>query len=265
MGDYGADLADEAANFLVDEDRPGVALASLPASLIVSGLMDQLSSASAYSQQDYLSPVLSAAALLRARHEEDGGTVSEVAAAVRDILSAVAAAVASDWGADLEQLGLDPQSPDYEQDVAELYRFFVLGRLDGARRMLYGLIRQDRRRFADLYRKTVEKRNQTTSEARKVFATFDDVVVWSSIPQILSSFAASDDWSFPLAEVLDRVGGPDAASPGFLAAASALWTSESFAARYAAPALARGDAISATALALKDRWLTESPRKKQED
>jgi hypothetical protein len=39
------------------------------------------------------------------------------------------------------------------------------------------------------------------------------------------------------------------------------WTREDFAARYVAPALTIGEAVTGTALELKDRWFADSPKK----
>jgi hypothetical protein len=252
---------------VLDDDRPGVALASLPASLIVSGLVDQLARArSGYTPTDYLAPILSVVALLRERHRGDADVTDEIRSRLADILGAVVAAVADDWGADPFQLGLDPEGGDYAQNVAELYRFFVVDRMRNCRDLLFRCVVADRKRIADRYRRGVEKRNQTVAEARKVFQSFDDVVVWGAMPAVVAAFRDGATWSFGLQEVLARLGGGDPGSPGagYLAAASQAWTSADFASRYVAPALMEGEPATLTALGLGDRWLSEAPKKTEE-
>jgi hypothetical protein len=258
---------DENDSVTLGDHRPEVALAGMPFALMVSSLGDQLDRfRTGYSPNDYLTPILSARALLMDRHAGDGETVSAISESFSTIVGSVARAVSLDWGADLGQLGLDPCSESYQRDVSELYAFFVTGRLRNARELLFGCVADDRRRLADTYRRTVEKRNQTTAEARRKFLNFDDVVVWSAVPQILASMRASADWSFPLAEVLERLDGPDPQDPdaGFLASAARYMDDDSFAAAYVAPALAEFGAMAATSLYIKDRWLRESPKKPTE-
>jgi len=242
---------------------PDVALAGLPASLIVSGLESQLSrAASGYTPSDYLAPILDAVALLRRRHAGNSAVLSELSSHVSKILARVVDAVGHDWGVELSTLGLTPGTTSYEDDVLELYRFFVADRLEHARELTFQTILTDRRRLADRFRRAVEKRNQTVSEARRVFASFDDVVIWVSLPEILTTLREEpESWSFDLAEALARLGGePGVAGAGFLAMAADTWLDRGFAARFVTPALSQAEELN-TVLELRERWLATAQKK----
>ena len=61
---------------MLPDDRPETAVAGLPTTLIVAGLETQLASAASwYTQTDYLSPILDAAALIRERRSGDAASL----------------------------------------------------------------------------------------------------------------------------------------------------------------------------------------------
>jgi hypothetical protein len=249
---------------VLDDDGATTSLAGLPASLIVSGLLSQLGrAASGYTETDFLTPIMNAAALLRDKHAGNQDVEVEIRRCLSEILGAVVSAVSADWGADLEQLGLEPGLSSYEDDVREMYRFFVIGRMQTCRDVLYHFISQDKRRLADRFRRAVEKRNQTTAEARRYFASFDDVVIWASMPSIVAEMRSHSSWSFPMSEVLELAGGASPGTPGagFLSSAAQLWGATDFAARYVFPALVPGDATAATIIDMRGRWVTSAPKK----
>ena len=243
---------------MLPDDRPETAVAGLPTTLIVAGLETQLASAaSGYTQTDYLSPILDAAALIRERRSGDAASLEALDASIRQILGRVATAIEQEWGIDLNQLGLDASGGDYASDVLELYRFFVTERVRLGRDLLAQVILSARKRLVERYRKSVEKRNQTVAEARRVFQTFEDVVVWVSIPQILEDLRDEGNWGFDMADSLILLESDGAT---FLSRLAALWGDDDFAAKYCVPALS-DENISGTGMVLQDRWMSESPKK----
>ncbi len=245
------------STFMVD-DKPETAVAGLPMTLVVAGLENQLTAANGnYSQTDYLTPVIDAVALLRQRHEDDAETLTTLDASLRQILARVVSAIQQEWDIDLYQLGLDSGSADFAADVQELYRFFVVERLRYARELLEQVVVAARKQLVERYRKAVEKKNQTVAEARRVFAGFDDVVIWISMPQILEDLRTEGAWGFDFADSLVLVGS-DGAS--FLSRLASQWNPEEFASAYCAPALSAQN-VSVTQMELQDRWMAESPKK----
>jgi hypothetical protein len=245
------------STFVVD-DKPETAVAGLPMTLVVAGLEDQLAATGgSYTQTDYLTPVIDAVALLRQRHEDDAETLSTLDASLRQILSRVVSAIQQEWDVDLSQLGLDAGGADYSADVQELYRFFVVERLRYSRELVEQVVIAARKQLVERYRKAVEKKNQTVAEARRVFAGFDDVVIWISMPQILEDLRDEGAWGFDFADSLVLVGS-DGSS--FLARLASQWNPEEFASAYCAPALLPQN-IAVTQMELQDRWMAESPKK----
>ena len=238
---------------------PGLGLAALPATLIVSGLEEQLSLvASGYSQTDYLAPLLSAAALLRERHAGDPDVLSEVRTSFGRILGRVVDAVGLDSGLDMSQLGIDPAGADYAGDVYELYRFFVVDRMRNAADLAYHTVTADRRRLVERYRRAVEKKNQTVAEARRVFQSFDDVVVWVCMPEIVEGLRAE---SAPAGTLAEALGALELEGAPFLRGVAWRFPDYAFLGRYLAPAVSGGRASSGLATALRARWLEDSPKK----
>lgn len=239
------------------DDRPETSVAGLPMTLVVAGLEAQLAQQGGGAVADYLSPVFDAVALLRQRHEEDGAALATLDSSLRKILGRVVGALSDTWATDFLQLGLDPDGADYASDVQELYRFFVIDRQRHAQQLLSRVIYTARRQLVERYRKSVEKKNQTVAEARRVFSSFDDVVIWVSMPQILEDLRSEGAWGFDFADSLVLLG----ASPGtFLSRLAAQWNPEDFAADFCRLALSP-DAAVATRLALQDWWMGESPKK----
>lgn len=249
------------STFVVD-DRPETAVAGLPMTLVVSGLEDQLARAGGdYTNTDYLSPVLDAVALLRQRHEDDGEALSTLDSSLRRILGRVVGAIEQEWRIDLSQLGLDANGADYAADVQELYRFFVVERLRYSRELLAQVVTTARKQLVERYRKAVEKKNQTVAEARRVFANFDDVVVWVSMLQALEDLRDESNWGFDFADSLVLLG---ADGGTFLSRVAAQWNPENFASSFCAPALTE-DQMVATRMNLQDWWMGESPKKTEND
>ena len=249
------------STFMVN-DKPETAVAGLPMTLIVAGLENQLATANGnYSSTDYLTPVIDAVQLLRQRHENDGETLSTLEDSLRKILGRVVEALQQEWNVDLMQLGLDPDGADYATDVQELYRFFIVERLRYSHDLLEQVIVAARKQLVDRYRKAVEKKNQTVAEARRVFAGFDDVVIWVSMPQILEDLRDEGEWGFDFVDSLVLVGGD---GNTFLSRLASVWNPEDFACAFCAPAL-RPALISSTQMELQDRWMAESPKKIDEE
>lgn len=237
----------------------GHPVAGLPTTLVVAGLEEQLSrAAEGYTSTDYLSPILDAAALLRERLSGDPESQGTVDSSVRRILTRTIERMQSEWGVDFSELGLDVDGDPTA--IVELYRILVCDRLQNARELLEQVITASRKGIVERYRKSVEKRNQTVSEARRVFAHFDDVVVWISMPQILSDLRSNPDWGFDIAEsvvLLESTG-------SILGTLAANWTCPEFAAAYCSPALVESN-ISVTEMLLRDNWLASSPKKTEGD
>jgi hypothetical protein len=249
------------STFAVD-DRPETSVAGLPMTLVVSALEDQLAKTGGnYNSTDYLTPVLDAVALLRQRHEGDGATLSTLDTSLRKILDRVATAIEQEWGIDLNQLGLSADSTDYAADVQELYRFFVVERVRYARELLSQVVLSARKQLIERYRKAVEKKNQTVAEARRVFANFDDVVIWVCMPQALEDLRDESNWGFDFADSLVLLG---ADGGTFLSRVAAQWNPENFASAFCAPALTE-DQMVATRMNLQDWWMGESPKKTEND
>jgi hypothetical protein len=253
------DIDENTAQELAEErigERSGGLLAGLPTTLIISGLEEQLGkTSSGYSSTDYLSPVLDAVSLIRSRCE-DPATSRDVNTAVRRILSSVVTAVEAEWGWDLSQLGFETDGSDYEGDVQELYEFFISDRVSNARDYIYASIVGDKRRIVERYKKSVEKRNQTVSEARRSYQ-FDDVVVWVSLPRILADFGGGELMSpATMPEVLATLG-VESRLLGRLAGSAG---HEYFAASYVRPVLV-GALLQETIIELRTRWLADAPRK----
>jgi hypothetical protein len=245
------------SSFLID-DKPETTVAGLPMTLVVSGLEDQLARASGdYGNTDYLTPIIDAVALLRQRHEEDPETLQTLNASLRSILNRVASAIEQEWNVDLNQLGLDSDGADYAVDIQEMYRFFVVERVRYARELLGQVVVSARKQLVERYRKAVEKKNQTVAEARRVFAGFDDVVVWVSMPQILDDLHNEGSWGFDFADSLVLIG---ADGGTFLSRLASQWNPEDFASTFCAPALVEKQ-MAVTCMELQDRWMSESPKK----
>jgi hypothetical protein len=245
---------------LADPARAG--LARLPSTLVVSGLEDQLRGPLGATAADYLTPLYDRLARVRALSADDEETLQEVSRKLGVVLDRVVRAIEAEVGLDLGQLGLSPDDGAYEADVLVLYHFFVCDRVSNAREVLFQLLEGDRRRIAERYRKTVEKKNQTVAQARRLFQSFDDVVVWLSVNLVLADLAAEPGWSFDLAHVLLLLG-HDPAVPDLLTQLADAYGARDFAARYAAPALAP-EVFLRTAYALRDRWSQEAPKKPPE-
>lgn len=245
---------------LIDPDvPPSVSLAGLPASLIITGLEDQLAqAASGYTDTDYLQPIVEALSLLREKYADDQDTMEEISASFGSVMRRVVEAVASDWGVDAGQLGLDPGAVTFIGDVTEIYRFFVVDRVRNAQEIVYASVLADRRRIADRYRKQVEKRNQTVAEARRFFASFDDVVVWSSIPSYLETMVAEGG---PVGTLSDALATLRIDGAPFLRNAAWKFPDEGFAARYVAPAFRTKPGRAGITTLLQGRWREDSPKK----
>ena len=239
-------------------DSPGSSVAGLPTTLIVAGLETQLAGGSSgYTQTDYLSPILDAAALIRERRSGDSETLDALQASLRSILNRIVTTIEQEWSIDLLQLGLDPESGDYSADVLELYRFFVTDRVRLGRELLSQVILSARKQLVERYRKSVEKRNQTVAEARRVFQNFEDVVIWVSMSQILDDLRDEGNWGFDMADSLILL---ELDGVTFLGRVASQWADTDFAARFCAPALA-ADNLLGSEMVLQDRWMSESPKK----
>ena len=252
-------LDQQAAGILDPGLDPSLSLAALPATLIVSGLEEQLAlAASGYSQTDYLTPLLSASALLSERHAEDSDVLSEVRSSFGRILGRVVETINRDSGLDLFQLGIDPAGADYAGDVFELYRFFIVDRVRNAGDLAYYAVTADRRRLVERYRRSVEKKNQTVAEARRVFQSFDDVVIWVCMPEIVEGLRAE---TAPTGSLGDALGMLELEGAPFLRGVAWRFPDDTFLGRYLAPVVAGGRAASGLATSLRARWLEDSPKK----
>jgi hypothetical protein len=243
---------------LLPDDTPETVVAGLPTTLIVGALEAQLATGkTGFTSTDYLAPILDSAAVLRQRYEGRPEVVASLDSSLRSILSRVVGRIQDEWDVDLTQVGLDPSSGSYYDDVLELYRFMVVDRLALGRELLAQVVVSARKRFAESYRKVVEKKNQTVAEARRVFVSFDDVVVWVSIPQIIEDLRGEGNWGFNFAESAQMLG----ATPGSLVSRiSSVWNNDDFAERYCQPALVDENA-SVTSMNLQDRWMNDAPKK----
>jgi hypothetical protein len=243
--------------------RAAIGVAGLPASLLVSGLSGQISRASQdYPQTNYLVPILDAVRFVRRR--SDGGQVlGELDSAVRRILFSVVERVERDWDFRVEDFGFDLSGEGGELDALELYEFFIAERVRNATELVYQTVVLERRRLANAYRKAVSKTDQTVSEARKTLLNFDDVIVWMSVPAIVSEMASGDSWSVGLGESLDRIG-CSPSGEGILSWMAGAWDDPTFSRRYAEPVLSGGGG-AALVTAVRSRWLNEAEKKARSD
>lgn len=181
---------------------PAMALAALPASLIVAGLQTQLSlGASGYSDTDYLQMVISTHRLLLGR-DNDSETAALIRRSFGAIYRSVVDAVMREWPADLFQMGLDAESADYTDDVYELYKFFICDRRANANEIVFASIVAQRTATIAAYKKTLDRKNQSFVTIRKNFTSLDDAVVWFAIPQVISTFRAENGPHGTLREAL---------------------------------------------------------------
>lgn len=234
-------------------------VAGLPTTLIVAGLTHQLSKGSfGYDNTDYLAPILDSVALIKERHSGDADRLDDIRAAVQKILGTVITTINREFDIDLYQLGVDPTAGDYESDVLDIYRFFVVDRLKNGRDLLARCVSDNRRQAAERYRKSVDRKNQTISEARRNFGTFEDVIIWSNMSKILENIKDETNWSSNFAESLQIL---SLESSPFLSRLANLWNPENFTNLYCSPALS-GESRITTELDIQDWWLNVSPRKK---
>ena len=237
---------------------PEMSVAGLPTTLIVASLNTQLARGpEGYTETDYLSVIMNTVSMLRDRHAGDGELMAELNFAIRAIFSKVINAINTEWDIDLFQIALDPDSGSYESDVTELYRFFVTGRLQNARDLLLQIVINSRKRILEANRRTVDKRNQTIAEARRVFQSFDDVVIWMSIPQFLADLKADGGWNVDLRESLLML---DADSSALISRIATIWNLDDFAERFCNVAMTRAN-MSTTEMDLKTFWMEDAPKK----
>lgn len=250
--------SDSVEAILPDPFQPGASPAGLPTSLIVAGLEDQLAKAAVgYTPADFLSPLLDARRLLLDRYAGDADIIAEVNASFYKIMARIVDVIQRELDVDFSQFGLEPGEADYPSDVLELYRFFVVDRMRNIHELVSQLVKLDRRRLSDRYRKVVEKRNQTVAEARRTFLNFDDVVIWVSMPSIVADMREYEEW-INLSGVLMHL---EADGTTFLERASYSWLDESFAAKYIKPVFASAPSSIALVTKLQTRWMNESPKK----
>lgn len=244
---------------MLADDHPETVIANLPSTLIVSALEDQLTkAANGYTDKDYLTPIVDATKMLSNKYSNDPEVVGSISTSLDTILSRVVSAISREWNTDFSQIGLDPDSPSYVQDVVELYRFFVVDRISLSIELLFHIIVSNRKKLVDQYRKSVEKKNQTVSEARRVFQQFEDVVIWIAMPQIFDDIKTSSAWDFSFEESLDALN-VDYSSK-FLYTLASMWMQPEFSSKYCAVALT-DDNESFTESYIRNGWLTSAPKK----
>jgi hypothetical protein len=244
---------------MLADDHPETVIANLPSTLIVSALEDQLTkAANGYTDKDYLTPIVDATKMLSNKYSGDSDVVSSISTSLDAILSRVVSAISREWNTDFSQIGLDPNSPSYVQDVVELYRFFVVDRINLSIELLFHIIVSNRKKLVDQYRKSVEKKNQTVSEARRVFQQFEDVVIWIAMPQIFNDIKNSSAWDFSFEESLDVLN-VDYSSK-FLYTLASMWVQPEFSSKYCAVALTEDNELI-TESYIRNGWLTSAPKK----
>jgi hypothetical protein len=244
------------SDFTVDER---LTVSGLPTTLIVIGLEEQLNKGKiGYTSIDYLSPILEAVALLKQRHKSENDILDSLNSHLEKILNRIVKTIELEWDIDLHQLGLDSDIIDhYIGDVLELYHFFILNRLTYSHEILSEIILSMRKKLFTNYRKSVIKKNQTISEARKFFLNFEDVVVWISIPQVLISLKNESNWGFNLEQSLLLLNIENSA---FLSSLLTYWNPDDFIIRYCNSSFTDENILN-TELFLQDWWLSITPKK----
>ena len=243
---------------LLADERPETAIAGLPSTLIVSALEDQLSRfASGYTDKDYLSPIINASKILASRHSDDNEITGSINVSIDSILDRVITCIEREWNVEFSQVGLDHGSAGYAQDVLELYRFFIVDRMHLSMELMFHMIVSNRKQLVEQYRKSIEKKNQTVSEARRVFQQFEDVVVWVAMPQIFDDLVNSSSWDYSLQESLDML---NVEYSQFLHTVASMWTPEEFAIKYCKPII-ESENRSKAETTVRDWWITTAPKK----
>ncbi len=241
-------------------DRADVLTTSLSASLLVSGLYAQLSrNAQLYPGTDYLTPILDSVRYIRRNKADEPLARIHLEDAVRRILFTVIEYIERDWDFSIDEFGKDLATGESgDLDVLELYQFFISERNRNSQELIYQTLLEDRKKFVQAYKKSVNKTNQSVSEYRKFLLNFDDVVIWASIPDILSELANGDHWSTNLDEVFLAIN----CTPnegGILQELSMNWDDPTFSKRYADPTLQ--SSRSGLITAIRARWLNEAEKK----
>jgi hypothetical protein len=245
---------------LLINDNPETIVAGLPTTLIATALETQLKQTiTGYSDVDYLSTILDSCNLLKQRLSGNADTLSALDSSLRKIFSRVLLTIETEFDVNFT---LNSYSQEYFSDILELYQFFVINRKDFGKELLFNIISNNKKNLIDRYRKDTEKKNQTIAEARKVFSSFDDVIIFVSIPQILEDFNQETNWSLNLKETLAELDLTD--SKYFSEIFTSLWNPEDFAIRYCQP-LFHSDNISNLEIYLQDEWLAYAPKKTEQE
>lgn len=234
---------------------------SLPKALITASLNAQLANLdNNQSSLDHLTPILDAIRLIQNRDEEDVEIKAEMRECRRVILNSVVTALGKYWNADFLQLGMDPDSADFELDVRDLYRFLVVDREARSREMLFNYILLERRRLIERFKKGIEKKNQTVAEARRVFSSFEDVVIYFSIPKVLSAIyeGIEPEWGEMSIDGCIQLAGSDV-SP-ILGHLAGVWGDPNFGRCYVSTSLNIANSVS-TKLNLQTMWMKQCERK----
>ena len=244
---------------MLADDHPETIIANLPSTLIVSALENQLTKALVgYTSVDYLSPIISATNVLSDRYKDDPEIVGSIAVSLDSILSRVVDTITKEWNIDFSQIGLDAGSPNYVQDVLELYRFFVVDRINLGMELIFHIIVSNRKRFVEQYRKSIEKKNQTVSEARRVFQQFEDVAIWVAMPQIFEDLKNTSAWEHSFHECLGML--MIDYSSKFLLNLAVQWPNDEFSNKYFLPVLSE-ETESYTMTCVQNWWLGTAAKK----
>ena len=242
-------------------------MARFPASLVVTSLIEQLSAAkTGYSGVDYLAMILERAAIARGRVAGDSESVAQMDVELRKILARVLEVVAADSGIDLEQLTEVVGEENYYDRVLEVYRFFCCDRLRNARALLFTIISGDRKGIADAFRRSTSKKDQTVQQARKTFVNFDDVLVFVSMPAIVSMVCKGGESSMTMEEVLDAIGDESGVpAGGVVREIAAAVTGGAFSAGFLAPLIVDPNIWVGTYMEMRDRWMASCQKKTEEE
>ena len=241
---------------------PEMSVAGLPTTLIAAGLYRQLDmQPKDYTDTDYLTPLMDSVIMLRERHKDDVEILNNINSAIRLILDKIVIAINREFNIELGDFGVDRELGSYESDVRELYHFFIIARMSLARDLLAITISNSRRRYADMFRKSVEKRNQTTAEARRNLAQFDDVVIFVSIGQIVESLVNESNWGYNLSDSVQLL---NLESSSLIMRIANYWDPDSFAEDFCKVALVPQNR-SNTVIDLASWWFNASPKKTSEE
>ena len=246
------------------DSRPEVLMARFPASIIVLSLEEQLGKGStAYSTNDYLSPILDRFKVIEDRIADTTHPIHHQIKLLRQqTYRKITDRIGEDMEMDFDNLHLEIGSADDLERVEEIYRFFCLYRQRNIENIIYEIISINKDEFANCYRHDTVKRNQSLRDARKIFKRYNDVLIYTNYQGIVEDLVNQmNDLDLSLEGCLQMIHDespvPD---EGYLQHIAATYTDLDFLARYLEP-LENDQVKTKVIINGKHRWMMECEKK----